>query len=244
MKLSAARIKLVAIITMLIDHMTEVIVGLGMLRGKIFQQFTFHHSRFVYGLYWIGRGIGRIAYPLFAYFIVEGFLHTKSKGRYAFRLFIFALISELPFDMAFNGGWLEMGYQNVYFNLLIGLLTIWILEEIQKRYHNNLFKFVCMGFVIACGCYIAEVLLHCDYGYIGVLAIAAMYLLREQPKMLAFGTGVLILSIFNNFEAVAFIDLPLIKLYDGTRGKQNKYFFYLFYPIHLLLLGLLLRMYI
>lgn len=244
MKLSEAKLKLIAIITMLIDHMTEVIINYGMLSGKLFYSFTRKHYQLVYNAYWIGRGIGRIAYPIFAFFIVEGLIHTRSKLKYALRLFVFALVSELPFDMAFNGGWFETGYQNVFFNLLVGLLTIWMIEKVREQVESSLLKVSLIGIVIACGCYMAEIVLRCDYGYIGILAIVAMYLLRDQPKPLAFLTGVLVLSIFANFEAVAFIDVPLMNCYDGTRGKQDKYFFYLFYPIHLLLLGLLYKTFV
>lgn len=242
MKLSAAQLKLIAIITMLIDHMTEVIIGFGMLRYRVFfPSFLANNYSLVYKLYWTGRYIGRIAYPIFAFFIVEGFVHTKSKWKYALRLFLFALISEIPFDMAFNGGRFELGYQNVYFNLLIGLLVVWAMDEIKKTNIPHLLKEILMVLLVSVGCYIAEIILKCDYGYIGILAIASMYLLKNFSNVIAFGAGVLVLSIFNPLEAYAFVDLIFMKLYDGSRGKQNKYLFYCFYPVHLLILGLILH---
>jgi len=243
MKLSAAALKMIAIITMLIDHVTAVIVGDGMLGyRKLFTAFTKSNYQFVYDLYWTGRAIGRIAYPIFAFFIVEGFLHTKSKLKYAIRLFVFALISEIPFDMAFNGGSLEITSQNVYFNLLIGLLAIWAIDELMKTKWNTILKYALAIVIVATCSFVAEAVLACDYGYIGIFAIVLMYLFKKLGNVVAFGSGVIVLSIFNPFEAYALIDVLFIKLYDGTRGKQNKYLFYLFYPVHLFILGLIFNL--
>lgn len=99
---TGSTLKIIAIVTMLIDHTAAVLL---------------HNNM-------IMRAIGRIAFPIFIFLLIEGAIHTKSKLKYALRLSLFALLSEIPFDLAFNGGAFYFGYQNVFFTLAIGMFMI------------------------------------------------------------------------------------------------------------------------
>jgi hypothetical protein len=117
---SGSTLKLVAIITMLIDH-----IGAAVLSRIVFADGS-HISESVplYLVYNGMRTIGRLAFPIFCFLLVEGFLHTRNVIKYAIRLAVFALISEIPFDLALFGKTFYSGYQNVFFTLLIGLLVM------------------------------------------------------------------------------------------------------------------------
>lgn len=126
---SGGTLKMLAIITMLIDHCGASIVG--PLRHKLpdgsqlgdFCQIIYPHM----------RNIGRLAFPIFCFLLVEGFLHTRNVKKYAFRMFLFALISELPFDYAFSNQLIRNAHQNVYFTLLIGLLVMMGMSVFEYR---------------------------------------------------------------------------------------------------------------
>lgn len=210
--ISGNSIKWIAIITMAVDH-----VG-----ALLFPQ------------YQIFRWIGRIAFPLFCFLLVEGFLHTSNTKKYIGRLFLFALISEIPFDLALRGKMIAWDYQNVFWTLLLGLLALYLITHLPNYWQGLLAGLALMA--------VAQ-LAHTDYGACGVLLIFLLYRFREQHgvKFLTmailfyFGYGVQEL-----FGLVAF--LPML-LYNGQRGKYStKYFFYVFYPAHLLLLCLLQHM--
>lgn len=172
------------------------------------------------------RAVGRIAFPLFCFLLVEGFTHTRSLSRYIRRMAVFAVITELPFDLAFSGGAVDWGYQNVYFTLLLGLLAMAALE----RYGEHSLP----GFLLALGCAGAAELAHVDYGAFGVALILIFYLFRERER-----TRTVVGCLAVCWEITAPLAFLLIRGYNGERGKWNlKYFFYLFYPGHILLLYL------
>ena len=102
-------LKVIAVVSMLIDHTSAVI--LEQIPGLENPAFLM-------------RIIGRLAFPIYCFLLVEGFMHTRDREKYALRLGCFAAVSEIPFDLAFNGKVLEVGYQNVFFTLLLGLLTM------------------------------------------------------------------------------------------------------------------------
>lgn len=135
-------LKLIAIITMLIDHTAAVVLdrilmsrGMGNLNATNVQavQEFFTDNAFLYGIDSIMRLIGRLGFPLFCFLLVEGFQHTHNKWKYASRLAVFALVSEIPFDLAFRGKFFYFGYQNVFFTLLIGLLVMMGFEMIAQK---------------------------------------------------------------------------------------------------------------
>lgn len=174
------------------------------------------------------RWIGRLAMPVLCFFIGEGLRHTRSPRRYLLRLTGFALLSELPFDLAFYGG-IEWGHQNVYFTLALGLLALW---AIQSRGME--------GWLLALTAALAAELLGCDYGMYGVLLILLLDRFhRARSEQLA-AAALLNLAFFDlQTQTLSLIALPLLWLYNGKRGRDDRRLFYLYYPAHLCVLGIL-----
>lgn len=174
------------------------------------------------------RWIGRLAMPVLCFFIGEGLRHTHSPRRYLLRLTGFALLSELPFDLAFYGG-IEWGHQNVYFTLALGLLALW---AIQSRGME--------GWLLALTAALAAELLGCDYGMYGVLLILLLDRFhRARSEQLA-AAALLNLAFFGlQTQTLSLIALPLLWLYNGKRGRDDRRLFYLYYPAHLCVLGIL-----
>ena len=218
-RLDGFHIKLIAVITMLIDHLAAVIL----------------YNRVPFEVYEWLRFVGRIAFPIYCFLLVQGFLHTSNVKKYALRLGIFALISEIPFDLALYGTWWFKESNNVFFTLLIGLLVIWGFEYFQEKFKV---PGIVMGVIlIVLGCYVAEKILCCDYGMAGVATIVTMYLLRNKIRVYGFILGILVLTLLTySGELFALIGAIPIWYYNGKRGREIKYFFYLFYPLHLLVL--------
>ena len=214
--LTANSLKLIAVITMLIDH-----AGAALVWQLVKQQDT------IYVMYRIMRYIGRIAFPIYCFFIVEGLLHTRSVKKYIARLAVFAVISEIPFDYALMGRF-TIQYQNVFFTLTLGLACIWGFQELEKRMQEGFIQTILKVAVLA-ATYGAAELLHTDYGGFGVAMIAILYLLRKK-KLMQCVTG----AIGFSWEITAPLAFVLLYFYNGEKGKQmNKYFFYAFYPVHL-----------
>lgn len=174
------------------------------------------------------RWIGRLAMPVLCFFIGEGLRHTRSPRRYLLRLTGFALLSELPFDLAFYGG-IEWGHQNVYFTLALGLLALW---AIQSRGME--------GWLLALTAALAAELLGCDYGMYGVLLILLLDRFHSARSEQLAGAALLNLAFFGlQTQILSLIALPLLWLYNGKRGRDDRRLFYLYYPAHLCVLGIL-----
>ena len=225
-------LKLMAMITMLIDH---------------FAYGIYYRFYEIDELYRIMRLIGRLAFPVYCFLLVEGFFHTRDFRKYGIRLLILATISELPFDISVNMHQSFFDYNNVIFTLLIGLLTIGAIDYIKndniKRLDNQAMQTFAILVVYAMGCLMAYIM-HTDYGYTGVTVIVAMYYLYGTDmshRLLSFATAIIILVIgCGTREAAAFVMVFPIAFYEGNRGSDSKvlrYCFNLFYPVHLLVIG-------
>ena len=219
--LPGSALKIIAIVTMLIDH-TGAVVFREILRRYALISDRSHYD-FWKQVYNASRSIGRLAFPIFCFLIVEGFLHTKNPKKYALRLFLFSLISEIPFDIALKGAWVFPDKQNVYFTLLIGLLVLIGISWFQDMPWAA-------ATAAAAGMYAAH-LLSTDYGFKGVFMILVLYLFRSYP--LYQGIAGASACAWEWPAPAAF--LPVL-FYNGKRGRQVKYFFYFFYPVHLMLL--------
>lgn len=235
--ISGSTLKLIAIITMFIDHIGAIVVermirmSSPVLEGMGVQP----DPEALYQFYITLRYIGRLGFPLFCFLLIEGFCHTRNKKKYAERLFLFALISELPFDLGFTGGIFYPQYQNVFFTLFLGFLVMTGIEWIEEKKTwepagRLLFEFVVVSAGIGC----AE-FLQTDYGGMGVFTIVFMYALR-QWRLLSAAAGCTVLTCMNALEVSAYTILLPVWLYDGRRGWKIKWLFYLFYPVHILLL--------
>lgn len=231
--LSGNQLKMIAVISMLIDHTAVVFIENRILRGSSPYQ-TGTAEAMAYFAGWrqidmVMRCIGRLAFPIFCYLIVEGFLHTRDVRRYGARLLAFAFLSEIPFDLAVFDRWFYPNYQNVYVTLFLGLLALIRLKKFQLE--GSLWKQALTVAVCCCG----AVLLKSDYGAFGVFFVVLLYLLHGQVRQQTI-LGAIALA----WEVTAPLAMIPIRMYDGTRGKRNwKWFFYAFYPSHLLILYLL-----
>lgn len=231
--LSGNVLKIIAIVTMLIDHIGAVIIEPGIFHAPdqaAIQAVLATDA----GLKWFAadqvlRTVGRIAFPIFCFLLVEGFLHTKDWKKYAARLLAFALISEIPFDMAVFGSWFNPEYQNVFFTLFVGLLVL----EGYRRFESSQIKQI---LVMLAGC-VAAFLLRCDYNVFGIVLIVILYLFRNNRKYRTLAGGLMAALESSSFFCAAALAFIPIHLYNGTRGKLRlKYLFYWFYPVHLLIL--------
>lgn len=214
---SGSILKLLAVLTMLIDH-----------TALIFAQ-EVGWMRMAVGpvtVYYILRRVGRLAFPLFCFLLVEGFVHTRSRKKYATGLLAFALISEVPWNYMVSGRYFCPDMQNVYFTLFLGVLLLCVLAWEAPDWKRGL----CLAAL-----YVLIRLLHADYGFMGVMLIGILYVLRERRlERILFAFPLLSGGIA---ALCAFVP---INLYDGERGfikgRAMKYAFYLFYPLHVTVL--------
>lgn len=241
-QISEGTLKWFAIITMFIDHIGACLIFQGIYRSTILgyapAQFLSPESKAIFhDVYYVLRGIGRLSFPIFCFFIVEGFQKTRSVPRYALRLFLFGLISEIPFDLAIGGKPWYPSHQNVMFTMFFGLLTLYGIRYFWNGYLENITWRAVFGVSasIAIGCAAAHYL-KTDYGYKGIILIVVLYLFRERRDVQCI-TGAAAIA-WENWAYLAFIPLYF---YNGERGRQSKYFFYVFYPAHFLLLYCIAR---
>lgn len=216
--ISSDLLKWIAIVTMFIDHIGAAVVEKTWIMGEAYGK----------PLDIILRMIGRLAFPIFCFLMVEGFYHTRSRMKYLRNLFIFALISEIPFEIAFLGE-MVWGLRNVYFTLLIGFIMMILIEKVSEHERKN--KLVLIILIVAVCALVAE-LLHTDYGASGILLIVILYKFRaDRFSQCVLG------GFAMYWEITAPIAFVLLYKYNGVRRqKYLKYFFYAFYPVHLLLL--------
>lgn len=229
--LSNSSIKIIACVFMLIDHIGAILV-----ERKLYLPMQLGIGDINEGLLtldFVLRSIGRIAFPLFCFLLVEGFYYTHSKLKYIRNLGMLAIISEIPFDYAFFGGW-NGQYQNVFFTLLIGVLAMYGFDWIKEKGKTNFICLIGYLFIIlfACGSVAA---IGGDYSIYGILCIVVIYFFREKP-VLSIGLACTILCLLSITELPAFLAMIPVALYNHQRGLSLKYAFYLFYPLHIVLL--------
>lgn len=221
--MTTSNLKIIACLTMLTDH-----IGAILFPNDI-----------------VFRIIGRIAFPIFAFLIVEGYFHTKNIKKYLLRLCVFAILSEIPFDLAFNGAILEFNSQNVFFTLFISLVAISIYDSVKEK-NQTLATLSLIGLAI-----LNQVLM-ADYGIMGVLIVFIFYKYRDKHLWLFIWLFIINISFsalftlgseritywsfIQLFEVVA---LLAIFNYNGKKGLSLRYLFYIFYPGHLLILHII-----
>ena len=220
--LSGAKLKYIAFISMLIDHTNNALIT-PMLNGKG-------------ALLYISNAfsiIGRIAFPIFMFFLIEGLFKTRSRKKYLASLLIFGLISEVPFDMFVSRTFFEPNWNNMMFTLSLCLATIWLIDSLRAKLKNTLLWFITSLPILGISCFIAAQL-SLDYDYHAVLVAYIFYIFRHKPVI---GAGLGYISIIKELWSILGFGLTLT--YNGERGKQYKWLNYAFYPVHLLILGIL-----
>lgn len=238
--LTGSTLKIIAMVAMFIDHVGATIFARMLMASGLNSMDTtntelvmewVNANADIYGAYTLCRMIGRIAFPIFCFLLVEGFRHTSDAKKYAIRLFAFALISEIPFDLAFSSKVLEFNYQNVFFTLAIGFVTLMAYKKVEEREFQNQFTKILMQILVGIVGAFAAQLLRTDYGMMGVLVIVMFYVLRDN-RFYQIAAGI-VLFIENMTAWFAF--LPILA-YNGKRGLNVKWAFYAFYPVHLIVL--------
>ncbi len=240
--LSGAFLKHLAFFAMLANHFCNVVLAMKTVTPPGWTAMHWYLTRF--------------SMPVFAFLIAEGMRRTRSRKKLMLRLLLTALASEVIYDFCFYGSFFYKGDQNVFFALFAGTVAI----QLYDRVKEDPLTFAAGTAALLCAGY----LLKCSYGVAAVLVILAAYAHREKSRQL-FSIGVLLLvcpfltrlrvlcpngtiipSFFGNYltfaltDALAITALPLLALYNGKRGRQlPKYFYYAFYPAHLIVLTVL-----
>lgn len=231
---------MLAAITMLIDHIAAGVL-IYWLNGQT--SMTVDEYLRIYNVYDVMRNIGRLAFPIYCYMLVEGFFHTRNIKKYILRLFIAALVSEIPFDLLFTRSAFSLEKNNVLWTLLTGLLAMYIMEKIKGVEINNIIvKNLARVLIMLIGMTIAYYC-HFDYKASGVAAICAIYYLygnTRDKRLFALAVAIAILAFMSSTsEVYALVLLVPFYFYEGEKGGNSlalRRFFYAFYPVHLAVL--------
>lgn len=235
--LTSYTLHLLAMALMLCDHMWATIVP---------------------GNQWM-TAVGRLAFPIFAFLLAEGFVHTRSVKRYALRMFLFALLSEIPFNLMIAGGVIFPFHQNVLWTFLISIGCMAALEKCEEI--GAAWARIPAKLLTVLAGTLAGFLLMVDYFGFGVLMVLTFYFLRGRNWYHRLGQfaalflincvwmgGLQYSLVFGGWEyeipqqGLAVLALIPIWLYGGEQGHRSRYtgwFFYAFYPLHMLVLGLM-----
>ena len=218
--LDGTTLKLIAMISMVFDHAGDM---------------------FFPDVMW-PRMIGRLAMPIFSFFIAEGFSHTRDRKKYLCRLGIFALISEIPFDLAFEGK-IGFSHQNIMLSFFLAVVALMLYDWIQggtksEENHASIGKTV-LDVIAVAAIAALSLLLRADYTIFAVIAVSLFYVLRQKHPLVRTGVGVAFLALTRTVGYYCTTGLSFIPLamYNGKKGKGLKWLFYGFYPGHLLLLA-------
>ena len=233
--LSSNILRAIAVMLMLSDHIWATYMSLGD---------------------WM-TNIGRMAFPIFAFQIAEGFVHTSDFKKYALRLLGFAVVTEIPFNLFYSSRFFNPYHQNVLFTLLLGLLAIKVIDSLKKEFSFKKLGVSVLWLLLIC---IGSVIGFVDYGFLGMLTVVMFYLLRDFPfafiaqligmiliNIVFFEGQVVPVELFGKVyeiptQGFAVFSLIPIWLYKGKKGVSSKalqYGFYAFYPVHMLILYLI-----
>lgn len=214
--MSSFTLKVIAIFIMLVDHIGAILMP----------------------EFFALRAIGRLAFPIFAFLITEGYLKTKNIKKYIIRLSIFAIISEIPFDLAFQNNVFNIESQNVFFTLAISVVTIYLFDKYKNKPYVA---------IIPIAGILAAQFIQSDYAGFGVILIFLLYLAKGNKLYILIALMIFNLLIiaastqsisspWRYIQAFSMFSFFIMFMYNGERGKSLKYMFYIFYPVHLLIL--------
>ncbi len=220
--LDGTMLKIIAMISMVFDHAGDI---------------------FLPGVMW-PRMIGRLSMPLFSFCIAEGFAHTHDQKKYLLRIGIFALISEIPFDLAFEGR-IGLSHQNIMLSFFLSIIGLMLYDRIRGSSgpdtgHIPAGRTV-LGVLAVLAVAVLSLLLRADYTVFAIIAVFLFYALRFKHPLIRSGAGTAFLALtrtMNYYSTTGLSFIPLA-MYNGKRGKGLKWLFYVFYPGHLLLLAVL-----
>ena len=210
------KLKMLAVISMSIDHAGAVLMP---------------------ECIWM-RIIGRLAFPIYCFLLVQGFRNTYNIKKYIGRLALFAAVSEIPFNLAFYGAIIAKESRNVFFTLLLGLLLLELItllrtygKTISPVMNGALEGAAVLSFALA-----AEVL-KSDYSFYGILMIYCFFLLENNFFMKLLFQALINIRLMGYIQGFALAAMLPVYLYNGSMGcKKYKYFFYWYYPVHLILI--------
>ena len=224
--MTSFKLKIIAIITMVCDHLGDALFS-------VVSPLNF---------------IGRMAFPIFAFQISEGYIHTKNIKRYLLRIFVFAIISQIPFYLFIHKFFGESGL-NIFFTLFLGLTSILLYDKIKKKVKSKNEIINVLAILPAIILSIIGQLLDVDYGWWGVILIFVFFVFKDNKIKTVIAFLILCIIkysieiILNGFSYLyiqlmlwTMLPIALIVLYNGEQGRKIKYLSYAFYPIHLLLL--------
>ena len=220
--LDGTMLKIIAMVSMVFDH-----------AGDIFSP----------GLLW-PRMIGRLAMPIFSFCIAEGYIHTRDRKRYLLRIGIFALVSEVPFDLAFEGR-INLTHQNIMLTFFLAVLALMIFDLIRGEKKEDTGKYstgkTILGTLTVIVMAVIALLVRADYTVFAVIAVFLFYVFKDSGQLVRTGVGVAFLSLTRTmgYYCTTVLSMIPLLLYNGKKGKGLKWFFYVFYPGHLIVLYLL-----
>ena len=228
-RLTSGQLKMIAMGTMFIDHAAAAI---------IFGSGLNEMSPLVENIGIAMRLVGRMAFPLYAFLLVQGFLWTRNWSHYVMRMAVFALISEIPFNLMVAGEIWYSRAQNTIVTLLIGLICMKMLEAVSEGksgFGGKILGISLAVWTIAAAMFVAE-LLRTDYGALGVLLIVVLYTFRHRPSELVVAgcPATALIYGFSMEVLLAWIAFFFISRYNGERGRKLGLVSYVFYPVHLL----------
>lgn len=232
--LDSTALRLLAILFMVLDHLWATVVP---------------------GNLWL-TCLGRLAFPIFAFQLCEGYRHTSDYRRYRRRLLVFALLSEIPFNLFYAGSVIFPFHQNVLFTLLLGLLAIRQADRLRREEGIKKKSLRCLALLLI---FAGGVVLFPDYGLMGVMTVLCFFVFRDHRLFQLAAMAVLNIFTFKGqtipvslfglacdfpIQGFALLALPLIWLYNGEKGRGGKglrLFWYIFYPLHMLALYFIQR---
>ena len=232
--LDSTALRLLAILFMVLDHLWATVVP---------------------GNLWM-TCLGRLAFPIFAFQLCEGYRHTSDFRRYSLRLLLFALLSEIPFNLFYAGSVIFPFHQNVMFTLLLGLLAI---RQADRLHREEGIKKKSLRVLTLLLIFAGSVVLFPDYGLMGVMTVLCFFVFRDHRLFQLAAMAVLNIFAFKGqtipvslgalaydfpIQGFALLALPLIWLYNGQKGPGGKglrLFWYIFYPLHMLALYFIQR---
>lgn len=217
--LDGTTLKIIAMVSMVFDHVGDM---------------------FFPEMAWM-RMVGRLAMPIFAFCITEGYIHTRDKKKYLLRMGIFALISEVPFDLAFDGK-IGFSHQNIMLSFFISIVALMLFDlirgaKIETKGRYSVWRTI-LGILVVIVMAVIAMLAKADYTMFAVGSVFLFYVFKDVNPFVRPIPGVAFLAVTRTMGYYCIMGLSIIPLllYNGKKGKGLKWLFYVFYPGHLLLL--------